>query len=715
MFEHIHGVHVKITHNMKHILFALTLVLFGVPYITQAAVTDLVWVKSIPYTNSLPIIENDSAGNVYVTAQLNGSIDLDLGPGTTTVSSSGGFGDVFVAKYTNAGDLIWAKAVGGGASDESPTEIVVDASGNVYVLMNFVGNSAVDIDPTGSTVTVTPPGGGDVVLVKLNSSGVIQWGKIFGTPAGNLGFGLGLTTDGVVLSGFTQGAMDLDPGTGTTTSSHFGSYDTFTVKLNTAGEYVWGNLIGGTGDDRPIKIAIDQSDNVYLLGYFHNSVDFDPGVGTTTVAAQGSSQDIFLLKLQSNGQFAWVKTWGGDNTEEGKDLLVDSASNVYFSMSTTSGTLDLNPGEGTDTRSLAGSYVGGVLVKLDTTGSFLWGNLWSAENGTVQFDQIAIDAQNDVYISGSSETTFDANPGVGVDLFTPTASYDGFIIRVDSTGEYIWYAQISGPDSQSFDDIFIDGTYIYTSGTISGVTDFDPTSGTYSVTPSVIGHFLLKLTLDTQAPSLTEVTPIGTTTDTTPDYVLTTDEVGTLTYSGYCSSSVGTTTLGTNTITLTQLAPGVYGNCVITVRDASYNVNTLSITSFTISSGGAPQSSSGSFSSGGGGATPKGCTDVKAKNYQRFVEHVESLCVYDKVATTTVPFTRNLRIGSKGADVMALQELLIKKNIGPAALTLKVYGATGTYGVLTRNAVREFQLSQNITPAHGLVGPQTRVALSTLR
>jgi hypothetical protein len=79
---------------------------------------------------------------------------------------------------------------------------------------------------------------------------------------------------------------------------------------------------------------------------------------------------------------------------------------------------------------------------------------------------------------------------------------------------------------------------------------------------------------DTAAPVISEVTAVTTpTNDTTPDYTFTTDEAGTITYGGSCSSSTTTATVGSNTITLNSLADGTYTTCTITVTDGAGNVS----------------------------------------------------------------------------------------------------------------------------------------------
>ena len=88
----------------------------------------------------------------------------------------------------------------------------------------------------------------------------------------------------------------------------------------------------------------------------------------------------------------------------------------------------------------------------------------------------------------------------------------------------------------------------------------------------------------TTAPVIAEVTAVTTpTNETTPDYTFSSDEAGTITYGGSCSSSTTSATTGNNTITLVSLSDGTYSNCTITVTDSAGNVSSsLTITTFTV-------------------------------------------------------------------------------------------------------------------------------------
>src|SRR6185295_15766788 len=98
------------------------------------------------------------------------------------------------------------------------------------------------------------------------------------------------------------GSVDFDPGTGIFILSAAGTNDVFISKLDSSGNFIWAKAIGGITDDYGSSIAIDDSGNIYVTGYFSSVVDFDPGAAVFNLASVGGpTGDIFILKLDSSG------------------------------------------------------------------------------------------------------------------------------------------------------------------------------------------------------------------------------------------------------------------------------------------------------------------------------------------------------------------------------------------------------------------------------
>ena len=102
-------------------------------------------------------------------------------------------------------------------------------------------------------------------------------------------------------------------------------------------------VLAGQRADVGLGISLYSTGNVYLTGWFQGTVDFDPGIGITNLTSSGGSYDVYVSKLDSNGDFVWAKAMGGISEDIGQAVTVDSLGNVY----TTGwfiGTADFDPG-----------------------------------------------------------------------------------------------------------------------------------------------------------------------------------------------------------------------------------------------------------------------------------------------------------------------------------------------------------------------------------
>ncbi|HJP25320.1 MAG TPA: SBBP repeat-containing protein, partial [Acidimicrobiales bacterium] len=250
----------------------------------------------------------DSSGNVYTTGYFNGTVDFDPGPGTANLTAKNiSHSDAFVSKLDSSGNYVWAKSFGGIGKDYGYS-VAVDSSGNVYITGRFEGHA--------------------------NENHIV----------------------------------DLDPGSGTTNVTHNGNGDVFVSKLDSSGDLVWAKSFGGSGTDYGHSVAVDSSGNVYTTGYFNDTVDFDPGAGTTNLTSNGSS-DVFVSKLDSSGNYVWAKNLGGTGLDYGYSVAVDSSGNVYTTGGFR-GTVDFDPGSGTANLTAVGTEA--FVSKLDSSGNYVW-------------------------------------------------------------------------------------------------------------------------------------------------------------------------------------------------------------------------------------------------------------------------------------------------------------------------------------------------------
>ncbi len=95
------------------------------------------------------------------------------------------------------------------------------------------------------------------------------------------------------------------------------------------GNFVWAKKVGGTNYDRGYSLAVDISGNIYTTGSFTGTVDFDPGIGISSLTYL-KGDDMFVQKLDSSGNFVWAKHMKGLGTEQGRCIVVDASGYVCF-------------------------------------------------------------------------------------------------------------------------------------------------------------------------------------------------------------------------------------------------------------------------------------------------------------------------------------------------------------------------------------------------
>jgi hypothetical protein len=377
----------------------------------------------------------DTSGNVYTTGFFWNTIDFDPGPGTFDLTSAG-WSDIFVCKLDTNGDFVWAKAMGGTLYDNG-YGISVDTSGNVYITGYFQGTA--DFDPGPGTAQLTSAGELDIFISKLDTNGDFVWAGGIGGTIEDRGYGLSIDTSGnVYTTGFFQGTVDFDPGPGTFDLINASGYDIFVSKLDTTGDFVWAKAMGGTLDCEGRGLFIDTSGNVYSTGYFRGAVDFDPGDMTTEILTSiGSSQDIFVSKLDTNGDFVWAKAMGGTLNDNGYGISVDTSGNVY-SSGYFQDTADFNPGTGIF--DLISEGANDIFVsKLDTNGDFVWAK---AMGGTLgEYGKgISVDTSGNAHITGYFQGTVDFDPGPGTFNLTSAADSDDiFIVLLSAPPPFPWF------------------------------------------------------------------------------------------------------------------------------------------------------------------------------------------------------------------------------------------------------------------------------------
>lgn len=284
---------------------------------------------------------------------------------------------------------------------------------------------------------------------------------------------------------FTAGqfgsTVDFDPGVGTYNLSSNGNTDAFVAKYTENANLVWAISFGGQGLDFARKMDIDDSSNIYISGIFTDSVDFDPGVGTHILHSNGS-QDAFVVKLDSSGDFQWAKSFGGNGFDYSIGIKYHPAGLVFLTGTYTD-SVDFDP-DTTVLKKYGSASENLFLSTFDLNGNLYWNKTFpsnTVSSNRARGRDIAIKDNGNILMVGSFYGTVDFDASNNIASHSSNGSEDCFVIEYSINGNYVSSASFGSSNLDNVSSITIDhkkNTYL--GGFFSGLTDFDLSPSTLS-------------------------------------------------------------------------------------------------------------------------------------------------------------------------------------------------------------------------------------------
>lgn len=385
---------------------------------------------------------------------------------------------------------------------------ILDNNDNLLVVGNFIGTVDFDISPTSSYNLTASGTSYDIFIAKYSSNGNLLWAKRIGDDNGLEESGYSVVIDdfnNVIVTGFFAGIVDFDPSS-TNVSNLVSTWDaSFLLKLNSNGDFLWAQKIAEQdqmGWDFGIHVSIDNSNNIYVVGDFQASNDFDNGPGTAVLSTIGLAIDTYILKKDQNGGFLWVKQLQCQYTDivnRVRDIAVDNSGDIYLTGNF-NGAVDFDPGSGTQLFSTAqygsnGQFIyDAFLTKLSSNGNFVWAKSYGTLNGMEKGMSLFIDNNNDIIFTGNFNDNIDIS-GNSTLSFITNGSNDFFLAKINATGTMIWAKQFGGTGSDGANVVTVgNNNDIYLSGGYNNSIDIDPSAGIYNLNCTSSSAFLLKLT-----------------------------------------------------------------------------------------------------------------------------------------------------------------------------------------------------------------------------
>lgn len=386
--------------------------------------------------------------------------------------------DIFITKLDPVGNFLWAKQIAANGWDEAHA-VATDATGNVYVTGRFHHLGPVDFDPGPGVFSLASSNGSlESYILKLDPDGNFLWAHKIGGDGGEQGFGIAIDGDGNILLGGAFQAVV--------------DFDPGAGVFNltpAGGQAVYvlkldanGNFIWARNLGSAsfcFGLTIDNSNNVITCGYFSGVGDFDPGAGVFNLTAAANT-DMFISKLDVSGNFVWAKRIGGPVNDAAYGALATDAAGNVFMATPFQGMLDVDPGPAVFNLTSNGGNSDALLVKLTAAGDFAWGKRWGGTSSETAF-ALDTDAGGNVYAAGSCSGSFDFDPGPA-EFFLNGGSGDGYISKYNNEGTFLTAARTVGNGGSLILSLLITpANEIISTGRFGATCDFDPGAGVFNI------------------------------------------------------------------------------------------------------------------------------------------------------------------------------------------------------------------------------------------
>ena len=273
-----------------------------------------------------------------------------------------------------------------------------------------------------------------------------EWTNVLSGSILNVISALGADPQGnVFITGTFRDTTDFDPGSGVYEMSVTTGDDIYICKYSATGALIWAKQILGVMSASPMDMIVDQQGSILICGSFAGTTDFDPGTNVHEVSSNGSN-DIFILKLDNDGNFVWVKSYGSTDYDYAKSIKTDNQGNVYF-LGKFGQTIDMDPSN-THLVLTSQGFDDILVAKLDAMGNTTWAKSVGG-TGIDYCQSIILDNNNNIIFSGSFINTVDFDPSAAT-FSLSSDSTDGFLCKFTNNGSFVWTKQFSGSGEATF-------------------------------------------------------------------------------------------------------------------------------------------------------------------------------------------------------------------------------------------------------------------------
>jgi gliding motility-associated-like protein len=396
----------------------------------------------------------DKTGHLYVV----GSTQSAAGIATagSFQNTLAGMSDVYVAKYTTDGTLVWSTYFGG-QFDDFGQSIALDTQGNIFI--TGITSSMTGIASPGAFQNSNNGGFADAFVAKFDTDGNRIWSTYFGGNMDERSNSITVDGDGnVTIIGWTNSNSSIaSPGAFQTTFQ--GQEDIYLAQFDNNGLRRWATYYGDTGYDIGLQIDADASNNLVISGWTSSTANFTTAVAFQTVYGGGTA-DAYIARFSQNGTRLWCTYYGGSFDEYGDALLVAENGDIYLA----------GPCNSPDALSTPGTHqpvIGGgfdaFVARFNASGSRTWGSFYGGPNDDVAYG-LALDEEQNLYLTGYTRSA-SAIATVNAHQTTPGGDWDAYLVRLTNMGMRQWATYLGGSGLDQSLAVEADSSgYVYISG-----------------------------------------------------------------------------------------------------------------------------------------------------------------------------------------------------------------------------------------------------------
>ncbi len=372
-------------------------------------------------TNEAADIELNNLNESYVAGYFSGQ--TSFGP-SSSLSSTQGNTDAYVAKYAASGAVIWVKQFGGLAADRA-IDLAVGPDQNIVLTGQFFGSVTF-----GATTLVSNANSKDIFIVKLDPAGNVLWARKEGGSSPDNPYKLTVDhANNIILTGEYQGTATI--GANNFTSNN-GSFDLFIAKYTSGGTPVWSLSGSADLDDRGLSVAVDASDNIFFTGQFSNTLTFasntyvNNGINVGFLCKMNPAGQVQFLHLMKAGYVLPYDVEVNGNNEP--IVAGDFLGNMLY--------YDQN-----GSNSIQNPYDKQIFIlKTSNTGQYIWNNTLGSQN-ELSARTLSIDPGNNIFVTGYFKCDLSQIQDSSETIFNSVGFRDPYLLKVSNSGSRTYIKQ----------------------------------------------------------------------------------------------------------------------------------------------------------------------------------------------------------------------------------------------------------------------------------